>query len=163
MADSPTKPATETRPASTEVSPLRSLFPAFDRDLDSFFNLRWPRFPAFPELTGFSGMQSMNVDVLDREAEVCVRAELPGYRKEDIDVSLHNNSITIKASLSKENTSEEGDYHRREIMRGSVSRTVALPAEVETDQARAELKEGVLEIVLPKSRRSPRQKVEISG
>lgn len=156
----------ETRPATQAVSPLRSLFPGFDRDFDDFFNFRWPRFaglPALMEMPGMGGAQGMSVDVLDREADVCVRAELPGYRKEDIDVSLLNNTITIKATLSKDNSSEDGDYHRREIVRGSVSRTVSLPAEVETDQAKAELKDGVLEVILPKSRRSPRQKVEISG
>ncbi|MBM4202873.1 MAG: Hsp20/alpha crystallin family protein [Gammaproteobacteria bacterium] len=108
-------------------------------------------------------MQPVSIDVLDRENDLCVRAELPGYRKEDIDVSLLNNTITIKANMSKEDESSEGDYHRREIFRGYVSRTEGLPADVEVDQAKAELKDGVLEVIIPKSKRSPRQQVEISG
>ena len=163
MADTPRKPAQDVQPAAPAGTSLRGLLPLFDRDFDSLFNLRWPRFPAVAELPGFGGAQPMNVDVLDRETDVCVRAELPGYRKEDIDVSLQNNTVTIKAALSKDTRSEEGDYHRREIVRGSVTRTVSLPAEVEADQAKAELRDGVLEVILPKSRHSPRQKVEISG
>lgn len=163
MTDEKKTAAKETQPAAQAVSPLRSLFPGFDRDFDHLFNFRWPRFPALVDLPGFAGMQGMSVDVLDREADVCIRAELPGYRKEDIDVSLQNNAITIKAVVSKDEKSGDGDYHHREIVRGSVSRTVSLPAEVETDQAKAELKDGVLEVILPKSRRSPRQKVEISS
>jgi HSP20 family protein len=163
MADSTTKSSKEVQPAASDVSHFRNFWPILDRDFDSLFHLRWPRFGALSELPGLNGTQPINVDVVDREGDVCVRAELPGYKKEDIDVSIQNNCITISASVSKDETTEEGDYHRREIVRGSASRTVSLPAEVQGEKASASLKEGVLEVIVPKSKRSPKQKVAINS
>ncbi|MCP5178641.1 MAG: Hsp20/alpha crystallin family protein [Pseudomonadales bacterium] len=135
----------------------------FDRELERFFGDRWPRLFDWNEFRHMPGMQVPKVDVVDRESEVVARAELPGVSKENIEISITGNHLTIKATSKQENTDEEGDYHRREIAHGYVTRTVALPAEVDSDGATAKLVDGVLEIVVPKVAKAKRQKIEIGA
>jgi HSP20 family protein len=137
-----------------------------ERMFDDFFRRRWPRpfgldwpgtadAPAEPALP--------RVDVVDKEDHLLVRAELPGMTKDDIDVSVTDDSITIKGSVRKEAATDEGDYHRREIYSSTVARTVALPNEVDPDGATAQLKDGMLEVRLPKSARAQRKRLDVQS
>ncbi|MGA7801885.1 MAG: Hsp20/alpha crystallin family protein [Gammaproteobacteria bacterium] len=101
------------------------------------------------------------VDVIDRDAEIVVRAEIPGVRKEELEVSMNHGTVTIKGSTKHESKKEEGDYYRCEISRGSFARTVTLPAEVDGDRAKASFKDGVLELVIPKQERSKRHSIKV--
>lgn len=151
------QPAPDT---SRAMSPFRE----FDRLLDSFFDRGrmpshwehplWERFAAFEK-----GMPK--VDVIDRDAEVVVRAEAPGFEREELDVSVTDGAVTIKGDHREENKKEEGEYFRSEISRGSFTRTVALPGEVDTDKAEARFTNGVLELTLPKRKRANRRRVEV--
>lgn len=114
-----------------------------------------------PELQAFEGRMP-RVDVLDRESEFVVRAELPGVDKKDLDISLGENSLTIKASSSHESKEESGDYYRREISRGSFARTVPLPGTVDSEKVKADFNNGILEITLPKLEQSKRRRIEVS-
>ncbi len=143
------------------VTPRSSVVPDFDHELERFFGRRWPRLFDWPDLGGRLESAAPKVDVIDRDSEVCVRAELPGFRKEDIEVSLSDSAVTIKATSTEETGKEEGDFHRKEIRRDFVSRTVALPSEVDGTRAVAKLNDGVLEITAPKVERARRQTVEI--
>jgi HSP20 family protein len=99
------------------------------------------------------------VDIIDRENDVLVLAELPGVRKEDLHVSVGETSLTIKGSIDREE--RQGDYFRREISRqGHFSRTLSLPLEVEAGKGKAKLKECLLELTLPKSAKRHVIKVE---
>ena len=142
-------------------SPRTSPVPDFDHELERFFGRRWPRLFDWPDLRARLESTAPKVDVIDRDTEVCVRAELPGFRKEDIEVSLSDSAITIKASSSEEKGEEDGDFHRKEIRRDFVSRTVPLPSEVDGTRAVARLNDGVLEVTAPKVERARRQTVEI--
>ena len=95
-------------------------------------------------------MMRPRVDVIDREDELVVRAETPGIDKDDLEVSVSEGSVTIKGATRREEKEEKGEYHRCEIMRGTFSRSVALPAEVDADAAQATFKDGVLELTPPK-------------
>ena len=95
--------------------------------------------------------QVPRIDVLDKEDQVVIRAELPGVTKEGLDVAVRDNSVTIKASTQHEEEEEEGNYYRRELRRGSFSRTVALPVDVDGTNAKASFKDGILELSLPKA------------
>lgn len=101
------------------------------------------------------------VDVVDREAEVVVRAELPGVDKKDLEVSATNNTVTIKGSTRHEEKEEKGDFYRCEISTGSFSRSVVLPAVVDGTKASASFKDGVLELVLPKAEKAKRRSITI--
>lgn len=77
------------------------------------------------------------VDVINRDKEVLVKAELPGVKKEDVDVQVADNSVTIQATTKHEEVEEKGEYHRRELSSGEFVRTLPLPAEVDDNKAKA--------------------------
>ena len=114
--------------------------------------------PHFPEL---SELKVPKVDIIDRDKEVVVKAELPGVAKEDIDLSITDNSVTIKAVTSHEEKEEKGNYYRCEISRGSFSRTVVLPGDVDADEAKASFNDGILQLTIPKTEKSHRKNVSI--
>jgi len=137
-----------------------SVFGDIDRMFDDFFGRRWLR-PAgwerFAELPTFP-----SVDVIDRDDEVVVRAEVPGYKKEDIEVLVSNSTLTIKGETKTEEKEEKGNYYRCEISRGTFSRMIPLPAEVDDARAKAAMKDGMLELTLPKLEKSKRHTISIS-
>lgn len=118
-------------------------------------------FPALGEIGWPFQTNAPKVDVIDRDNEILVRAELPGMSKDDLDVSLTDRAVTIRGETHKETTEEEGDYFRREISSGSFQRTVSLPAEVAGDRAKATFQDGVLELLMPKTKQSSKRKLRI--
>lgn len=145
-----------------ERMPRPALFSDIDRMFDDFFGRRFLR-PlgierSFPELQ--TAMPS--VDVIDRDDEVVVRAAIPGYKKEEVEISVSNSTLTIKGETKKEEKEEKGDYYRCEISQGSFSRIIALPAEVDDSKAKASMKDGMLELTLPKLEKSKRHSISIS-
>jgi HSP20 family protein len=135
----------------------------FERAFENFFKRGWPSAPRweFPKVSGAFGDKAPNVNLIDRDDEVVIEAELPGVDKDDLDVSLSENSVTIKASTKKEEVKEEGEYHRREISTGYYSRTLPLPAAVQGAQAKAELKDGMLKLTLPKAEQAKRVNIKV--
>jgi len=90
------------------------------------------------------------VDIVERDNEVLVYADLPGVHKEDLNVTVGDNSVTIRGSVRREEV--EGEFFRREIRRqGAFSRTLNLPMEVDPPQGKAKFRENMLELILPKS------------
>jgi len=83
-------------------------------------------------------------------------------RKEDLDISLIDDAITIKGHSEHEEKEEKGEYYRCEIARGAFSRTVGLPAAVDTGKAKASFKDGVLEILIPKVAKNNRRHIKIT-
>jgi HSP20 family protein len=90
-----------------------------------------------------------------------IRAELPGVKKEDLDVSITGDRVTIRATSSHEEAEEKGDYYRKELSRGVFSRTVPLPCAVQGDQSKATFKDGVMELLLPKVEPAKRQRIKV--
>ncbi|MGC1954031.1 MAG: Hsp20/alpha crystallin family protein [Gammaproteobacteria bacterium] len=105
--------------------------------------------------------QMPRVDVVDRDEDVLIRAELPGVKKEDVDLSMTDDRVTIRATVSREEAEEKGDYYHRELSRGMFSRTVPLPCAVQGDKAKATFKDGVMELLLPKVEASKRQRIKV--
>lgn len=104
---------------------------------------------------------ALAVDVSETEDALIVRASLPGFRKEDVNIEVHENVLTISAS--REEVSEESSekFYRRERRTGSVSRRIALPTSVADDQAEAQLTDGVLTLQLPKSRKDAPKRISV--
>lgn len=105
--------------------------------------------------------RSPKVDIIDRDEELLVHAELPGVDKKELDVTVTDTSVSIKGETRKEARQERGDYYRCEISRGAFARTLALPAEVDSANAKATFRDGVLELTLPKKAASKRRSVTI--
>jgi HSP20 family protein len=148
-----------------KVNPSRALSPFEEMDhmFEDFFPRRWMQpfrweMPHWPELTE---LKMPKVDVIDHDTEVVVKAELPGVQKDDINVSVTDSSVTIKGSTSHEEKEEKGNYYRREISRGSFSRTVALPSDVDADKAKANFTDGILVLTIPKVEKSHRKSVTV--
>lgn len=120
----------------------------------------WPR-PSWGELSAPFEGKMPKVDVIDRDKEIVVKAELPGVNKKDLDISVTKNTVTIQGSTSHEEKEEKGDFYRCEISRGSYSRTLTLPAEVNEDEAKAEFKDGILELTLPKVEKAKRRTIKV--
>jgi HSP20 family protein len=129
----------------------------YDDLLPRGWPMRW-EWPAWPELPQ---VRMPRVDVVDRGSEVVVRAEVPGVEKKDLDVTVTEDAVTIKGATRREEKEEKGDYYRREISAASFARTVPLPADVDGTQAKAEFKDGVLELVIPKHPGSKRHTVTV--
>ena len=91
------------------------------------------------------------VEVSDTKDAVVVKAQLPGIKKEDIHVDISDNALTLKGESKEEAEKEEKNYHRREFHYGAFMRTIPMPVAVQADKAKAQLKDGVLEISIPKS------------
>jgi HSP20 family protein len=151
-----------------KVAPTRALSPF--EEMERFFEGAFPRgwlrpfrreWPAWAELAAPFEGRMPKVDVIDRDEEVVVHAELPGVDKEDVDVSLAEDRLTIKGSTKKEHTVEKGDYFRSEISQGSFSRTIVLPAAVDGEKAKATFSDGILELTMPKLERTRRKSIKV--
>jgi len=134
-----------------------------DRMFEDFFGRSWLRpFGGWgrPLATELVPMLP-KVDVVDRDDEVIVRAEVPGMEKDELDISISGNMLTLKGETRREEKEETGDYTRCEMSHGAFARTIALPAEVDEDKVKASLKDGVLELKLPKVEKSKRRAITI--
>jgi len=91
------------------------------------------------------------IDVYETKKDVVVEAPLAGVDPEDVEISIENDVLTIKGENKKESEVEEKNYYRKEVRAGSFFRSVALPAHVVSDKAKAESEEGMLKITIPKA------------
>jgi HSP20 family protein len=115
--------------------------------------------PSWRSLPGeqlFWGEALPHVDVIDRAREVVVRAAVPGFSKEDIDVTSTREAVTIRGQ-SRAPQTEDGDIYRQEIRREDFLRTIHLPSKIDDTRATATYRDGVLEVVLPKIERRARR------
>lgn len=160
---------TNKRNEMIEAVPRRelSLLDEMDRVFDSLLHRGWlrPFRDALPDLARLEetfALGTPRVDVLDRDDEVLVRAEVPGVDKKDLRVELSGEMLMIHGERRREEKEEKGEYFRSEIAHGMFSRTIRLPEEVAVDKARAEFKDGLLEVHLPKTHKTERRRIEVS-
>ena len=102
-----------------------------------------------------------SIDVYEEKDSVVVKAELPGMTKEDIEVNLEGENLTIKGEKKEDTEVKEDNYYRRERSYGSFLRTVALPSEVKQDEVKASFKDGILEIRMPKTEAAKKKSVSV--
>ena len=92
-----------------------------------------------------------HMNVSETETEICISAELPGVREDDIDVSLNDDMLTIRGEKKMERQDEKENFHFVERSFGTFQRSVRLPFQVDPDQVQARFDNGVLTVTLPKS------------
>ena len=115
-----------------------------------------------PDLFSYDSLTSMpKMDVVDRDKEILVKAELPGIDKKDLDISITNNQLVIKAKTCHEEKEEKGDYLKQEISKNEIYRSVLLPADVDDSKVKTSFKNGVLELTIPKQKESHRRRIEV--
>jgi HSP20 family protein len=129
-------------------------------ELDTLFDLFWNRWPApwgaWSERPPFWGL-----DMEEGDNEVVVRAEMPGFEANDIDVRVDDNFMTIQAEKTQE--SKEGKEAGYERSTRSFRRTVTLPRGVQADKAQATYRNGVLELHLPRAAEARGKRIPIQG
>jgi HSP20 family protein len=91
------------------------------------------------------------LDIAEQDGESVVVAELPGVKREDVKITVRDGALTLSAERNAQTLPEDGRWIRNEIPAGRFSRTVSLPHDVDTDGVTAELKNGILRVVLPKA------------
>ena len=133
-----------------------------DRMMEDFFGRRTR--PWWPE-RWFRGDELERrvplVDVFEDKDEIVVKAEIPGMDKDNIEVNLTDHTLTIKGEKKKEEEIKEENYYRAERSYGSFIRTVELPAEVHTDKVKANFKNGVLEVRMPKTEAAKAKEIKV--
>lgn len=104
------------------------------------------------------------MDVLSREGDLVVRAELPGVKLEEVDVTVQNGVLTISGEHKAEREEEHSGYYMKERRRGAFRRSLTLPESVEEDDIRARFEDGVLEVTVRGAAavREPKR-IEIEG
>src|SRR5262245_57045504 len=102
------------------------------------------------------------VDIFETEGDIVVKAELPGMDRKDIFLNLENNVLTLKGERRFEKETKEENYHRIERSYGGFSRSFSIPSMVDEEKIRADYKEGVLKIVLPKKEQAKPKQIRIS-
>ncbi|MBO6257177.1 Hsp20/alpha crystallin family protein [bacterium] len=98
----------------------------------------------------YEDKMTMPVEINDKKDEYDIRAELPGVKKEDLDIDLNDNYLTIRAKKVEENKEAEGSYKKSEFKYGEFSRSIYLPQNVDAEKIDATLEHGVLKIKAPK-------------
>jgi HSP20 family protein len=135
-------------------------FAPLSRVFEQFFD---EPFVTYMPVTSGGAQPGFALDLSEDDANVIVRATLPGYTKDEINVEVDEGVLTISGEHHEEHT--EGalgeKFYRRERRHGSVQRRLALPMPVREDQAIAELTNGVLTLRLPKVQKAPAKKISI--
>ena len=104
---------------------------------------------------------SPNIEVSDTKEAVVVKAQVPGVSQDNLQVSVTDDTLTLKGEIKEEEKKEEKNYYRREFRYGSFARTIPLPAAVQSEKAEAKLKDGVLEITMPKSEQAKVKEIPV--
>lgn len=159
MAKKESKEIVKTEPARA-LSPFEEMERRFEDLFRRPFSLLepswWPRL-RMPEIEEVSP----KVDIFEEGDNFVVKAEIPGMKKEDIEVNLTDDMVTISGEKKQEEKVEKKDYYRLERSYGSFTRSFRLPKEIQTDKAKATFKDGVLEIKVPKTEEAKKKEKKI--
>jgi len=128
------------------------------KELDHFFTSDFPSFR-----TGIGHhFGTPSIDIHETESEVVATCDIPGLEsKEDVDIDVDQNLLTISGSVNRVNEIKDENMHRRERFVGRFQRSVELPCRVNTDGVKATYKNGVLEIRMPKMQGENKKKIDI--
>ena len=109
------------------------------------------------------GAWNPTVDIYENKDQIVLEAELPGMNREDFDLSIENNIITLRGERRFEKKDESDNYHRVERAYGTFTRSFTLPQTVSAEGANAEYKNGVLRVTLPKREEVKARRIEVKG
>lgn len=138
---------------------MREMERSFSGTIGELFDGR--TFPALWGETGEKGTWTPSIEVLEKGDRYLVRAELPGLKKEEIDVSVLENTLTVSGERKEEKETKKEDYLYREHYYGSFHRTVPLPEGIDTGKIEATYENGILEVSVPKGGETRVKKVKV--
>ena len=109
------------------------------------------------------GAWNPSVDIYENKEHIVLEAELPGMNRDDFELSVENNVITLRGERQFEKKDDSDNYHRVERSYGSFTRSFTLPQTVSAEGATAEYRNGVLRVTLPKREETKARRIQISG
>ncbi|MCM8765955.1 MAG: Hsp20/alpha crystallin family protein [Candidatus Omnitrophica bacterium] len=139
--------------------PVRE-FAELEEEMSRFFDfplLRWH----FGKHSPKEKVWSVPLDIYETKDAVVVKADLPGMKKNEINVSIHGDVLTISGEKKKEEEVKDKHLHRIERFYGTFQRSINLPSYVDTSKIKASYKEGVLEISLPKTEEAKAKEIKV--
>ncbi len=169
------KTAIETRKKAAEEMmpyPFRDMQRDFDRMMERFehqFDDFWGLSRQIPKRHWRRQFAMMpfretmpSVDLEDKGKEFCLTVDLPGFNKEDVNIEVTDDSVTIQANKNEAKEEKNRNYVRHERMTQSFYRKIALPEPIKSDEAKANLEKGTLEITLPKKEPKETKKIKVT-
>ncbi len=147
---------TMTPRSSGGLDPLNRIRSQINRIFEDPFDL------LAPATSFFEGWEPY-LDVFEDKDRITVQAELPGMKKEDIDVSLQGDTLTISGERKQEEEHKEGDTYRSERFFGRFQRSITLPEPVDASKIQATYKDGILSLVMPKTEEAKPRRIEIQA
>ncbi len=159
MAKKESRELEKARP-SRAISPFDEMERRFEDLIRRPFSLMGPSW--WPRRMVEMEEVAPDVDIFEENGDVVVKAELPGIRKEDIEVNFTDHMVTISGEKKKEERIEDKNYYRVERSYGSFTRSLEIPSEVQTDKAKAKFHDGILEIRVPKTEEAKKKSQKVT-
>lgn len=146
-------------PAQSSL-PLTRLRSDVDRVFEGFFRDPWRM---IAEMPARAGMWAPDVDIIDTDREVTIRAEIPGIDPKDLEVTVSGDLLTISGRKTEEREEQGKAFFRSERRYGAFRRSLALPAGIDAQHVSAEIDQGVLTVRIPKTRDRGGRRIEVSA
>ena len=106
---------------------------------------------------------TLNIDLYQTRDNVIIKSTIAGVRPEDLDITIANDMVTIKGERKREEKIAAEDYFYQECYWGGFSRSVILPVDIDSEHVEADLKDGILTVILPKAAKAKTKKIKVSG
>jgi len=160
MANKSLIPWRRGRDSSLEVRQERDSYRSIQQEMNRLFDEFFEEPFGLRSLRAFEGFEDFTprLDVYETEKEINISAELPGMEEKDIDISLHNNVLTISGKKQSEEVEKGKSFYRRERSYGAFQRSIELPGEVDEEKIEATYDKGILKVTVPK----PTEAVSVS-
>jgi len=136
---------------TNELRPVSNMLSLFDE----FFN----RF--YEEEGEEDNFRAMAIDIVEHDKDFEILANLPGFKKDDVKISIHDNQLMIEANSNVTKEESKGTVYRCERYSGSYRRNLLLPENVEVSKISAKMEDGVLKVIIPKKEPSPKKEITI--
>ncbi|MCF6095357.1 Hsp20/alpha crystallin family protein [Microaerobacter geothermalis] len=133
-----------------------SQFANMRKEFDRFFS-------NFPSVFGTEqNLGGIRVDIYETESEVVATCDIPGLeKKEDVNIDIENNTLSISGSINRTNETKEENMYRKERYVGRFHRSISLPSPVSPEGVKASYKNGVLEVKMPKLMKDNRKRIDV--
>jgi HSP20 family protein len=112
-------------------------------------------------MSDFEGQ--LNIDMYQTKDNVIIKSTIAGVKPEDIDITVANDMVTVKGARKKEEVIAQDDYFYQECYWGNFSRSVIIPVDIDSESIEADLKDGILTIIIPKAAKAKTKKVKVKG
>lgn len=112
-------------------------------------------------MTDYEG--ALNIDMYQTKDNVIIKSTIAGVRPDDIDITVANDMVTIQGSRKREEKISDDDYFYQECYWGGFSRSVIVPVDIDSEHIEADLKDGILTVIVPKAAKAKTKKVKVKG